>query len=84
MVSTHCAKLTPYFGVKLEGVITTPEMVSRDTRFSDTTTPSATMTLYSIPVNSNNKLNFIVNYVNKESTHIIDTTHMKLTIIYSS
>ena len=27
MVLTHYAKLTPYFGVKLEGVITTPGMM---------------------------------------------------------
>ena len=60
MVSTHCAKLTPYFGVKLIGVITTPEMVSwGHYRFSATTTPGATMTLYSTSVNSNNKLQII-------------------------
>ena len=57
-----------------------------DTRFSATATLSATMTLHSIPVNSNNKLNFIVNYriLQRQSKLVIITTHMKLTIIHSS
>ena len=40
------------------------------------------MTLHSIPVNSNNKLNFIVNYwiLQRQSKHVIVTAHMKLTI----
>ena len=33
-----------------------------DTKFSATTTLSATMTLYLISINSNNKINFIAKY----------------------
>ena len=31
MVLTHCGKLTPYFGVKFEGVITTPDIGMKGT-----------------------------------------------------